>query len=210
MVDRTPRIHYKYNGKVMCWPGARRFADAERTSDWSKVTCKRCHDKRQDEPYDPALGYRLIRLSGGQLAKVDPEDYDRLKYLGWSLNEKGGHAKRCERRGKSTHTVLMHREIVNAPKGMLVDHINWDPLDNRKANLRVCSQRENLCNRGPTKQNTTGFKGVSKVRNRYQVSIDCKVIGWFDDPIEAAKCYDKAAKELHGEFAFQNLPAIEE
>jgi len=101
----------------------------------------------------------------------------------------------------------MHRLIMNAPKGVQVDHINGDKLDNRKENLRLCSHRENVLNRPKHKNNTTGYKGVyfNKKRDVYQSFITInglhKYLGSFQTAEEAYRAYCSAAQVAFGEFA---------
>lgn len=91
-----------------------------------------------------------------------------------------------------------------------VDHRNRQRSDNRLENLRPATARQNAANTGPRRRNKSGFKGVSpfKTRNcwRAVIFVDGKQrhLGYFDDPVVAARCYDAAAKELHGEFAYLN------
>ena len=137
---------------------------------------------------------------------VDVEDYERLSIWNWTTDWKG-YVRRGRRVGDKMITVLMHRELIDCPDGMQIDHINGNKSDNRKANLRLCTPRQNMTNQKRRRNNTSGYKGVSEIRpGRFQVSIDNKVIGWFRDAIEAAKAYDNAAVKLHGEFAVLNFP----
>lgn len=107
--------------------------------------------------------------------------------------------------------IRLHREIIGAKPGEQVDHINGDSLDNRIENLRICTASENNSNRGNQKNNTSGFRGVTwnKQTQKFRACIwsDRKrfYLGSFDDPIEAAKAYDRKADELHGEFARLNF-----
>lgn len=109
--------------------------------------------------------------------------------------------------------LKMHRMIMNASKGFVVDHINHNGLDNRKANLRLVTNAQNSYNRPCFKKkgSPSQYKGVywSKRDNKWQVQISCKgkvkTIGQFKDEIQAAKAYDKAAKKYHGEFAYLNF-----
>lgn len=105
--------------------------------------------------------------------------------------------------------LRLHRLILDAPEGMVVDHINGDTLDNRRSNLRVCTQAQNLLNRKMHCNNRSGYKGVyhdpgcrlrpwrAEIRsNRKRVRL-----GLFETPEEAHAAYVKAAHRLHGEFA---------
>lgn len=110
--------------------------------------------------------------------------------------------------GKSKYQEsYLHRLITNAPKGLQVDHINGNRLDNRKINLRICSSSDNSKNRPKNKGN---YKGVylDKLRNKWIAQITknykCYHIGSFEKEIEAALAYNEKAKELHGEFAYLN------
>lgn len=110
----------------------------------------------------------------------------------------------------SKPSLKIHRVILDAPEGVNVDHMNNDPLDNRKSNLRLCSQMDNSKNQKLSIKNTSGYKGVSydKRVKKYEayVKSDYKryQVGYFDDPREAAIARDKKALELHGEFAKTN------
>lgn len=161
---------------------------------------------------------RTIPLTQGKHAIVDADDYDRLVAMGsWYLHNTG-YATRNEREhpnGKQ-HLIYMHRIIVDCPTGSVVDHWDSDPLNNQKANLRICTQRENLRNQHQAQANSrSGIKGVYWVAQRgkwrTQIQIDGKLshLGYFKNPLEAAAAYDKAALELFGEFAnLNNLTEI--
>jgi hypothetical protein len=142
-----------------------------------------------------------IRLAGGQVALVDAEDYEWLSKFSWSLASR--YAKR--RAGKTSK--LMHREIMNSPPGLDVDHINGDGLDNRRANLRLAGRGQNVANQKPKEGR---YKGVSKNGKRYMARIKVhyksRFLGLFDTPEEAAKMYDFAAKRYFGQFANLNFP----
>ena len=81
--------------------------------------------------------YWQIELTNGVATIVDPEDYGRFSMLNWCVGHRQD-GKFCAKRKVDGKTVFMHREIMSAPADMVVDHINGNPLDNRKANLRVC------------------------------------------------------------------------
>lgn len=161
--------------------------------------------------------FRRIRLSQGKYAIVDPDDYPRLSRYKW-YTAKGSHsfyATRGQWSGKLKKrlTIMMHREILNVPEGMVADHINHNGLDNRKANLRICTPADNARNARYPKINTSSrYRGVwynkqtQKWRATIVVNRKRKQIGYFHNEIEAAKAYDEAAKKYYRDFAVLNFP----
>lgn len=95
---------------------------------------------------------------------------------------------------------------------MFVDHINHNKLDNRRCNLRICTETQNNMNKCFDSRNTSGYKGVSwhKSARKWFAYIRFNKqrlnIGFFDDPVEAAHAYDDAARIYHGEYAHLNFP----
>ena len=156
-----------------------------------------------------------IPLTQGKFAIVDAADYAELsKYkwrVKWCKNVKSFYVIRSLPRvnGKSK-VVTMHREILGALPGQYVDHINHDTLDNRRENLRICTNAQNCANRIKSVNTSSQFKGVywCKVMSKWRSRIgeQPQHIGYFTDEIEAARAYDEAAKELFGEFALLNFP----
>jgi len=154
-----------------------------------------------------------IPLTKGQVALVDNEDYERLMQWKWhaSRSETNWYARRAIVSDGRNITTAMHREIVDAMPGEYVDHINHNTLDNRKCNLRKCSQSENLANQKPQRRITSSkYKGVCwyKAYNKWQVTIKVNgksiFLGYFEQEDEAAKAYDNAAQEYFEEFAYTN------
>lgn len=162
------------------------------------------------QPQDPS--YRLIALTQGQVCKVDSADYDRLIQWNWSAryspHTHSFYAIREEATGpRGRRTVMMHREIASIPIGILVDHRNHLTLDNRRFNLRPATHQQNSANRNKHRNNTSGFKGVSKWPNgkwRATIMKNGKHIslGMFFTAEEAHWAYMKAAVEINGEFAY--------
>lgn len=153
---------------------------------------------------------KIIYTRKGEEILVDDEDYERLNSFVWHVNG-GGYAARGIKRPDSGRKAiqLMHRELMGLTPldKVVVDHINCDKLDNRRLNLRICTRQQNLCNRGSTRQNSTGFKGVyyhpSKGKWSALIKVNYKshYLGIFDTPEEAHEAYKCAAARLHGEFA---------
>ena len=151
---------------------------------------------------------RHIALAGGLFAIVDAADFEWLNRHRWQTTGGTTGYVRSTIRGKN---VFMHRLIMNPPAGMVVDHINGNRQDNRRGNLRVCTQAENLRNRRSCR-GTSRFKGVhwnAKIRKWVaSICLNRKImhLGYFDDEIEAARAYDRKARELFGPFAYLNFP----
>lgn len=99
---------------------------------------------------------KKIKLTNGQEALVDDDDYDMLIEMGnWACTNspKGGYAYR---KPYKSNAIYMHRVIMDAPKGMEVDHINHNKLDNQKSNLRICDHKTNVNSRRVDRCKKTG------------------------------------------------------
>ena len=107
---------------------------------------------------------------------------------------------------KGGNKVYLHRLIVNCPPEMQVDHINGNSLDNRRENLRICSQAENKRNLSLSKRNTSGYKGVcwAPERQRWHVRVGGKHIGRYHLLEDAVRAYNEAATEIFGKYAKTN------
>ena len=159
--------------------------------------------------------FRRIALTQGKYAIVDPDDFERLNKHKWFAikNANTFYARRTKRAGKKYVSIMMHRQILHSPDHLVVDHINHNGLDNRKANLRLATRSQNNFNRLIIKRkgSSSKYKGVSwnkdskKWLARIHVNGRYEFLGSFKDEIQAAKAYDKAAKKYHGEFASLNF-----
>jgi hypothetical protein len=157
---------------------------------------------------------KIIKLTQGKETIVDDDVYEWAKEFKWyAANWKTGFY--AGRGGKQINkkrepNIALHREIMNPPKGFMVDHINGNTLDNRRENLRICTNTQNQKNSKLSKTNTSGYKGVSWhiVENKWiaRIRVNGKLIhlGYFDDILLAAKAYDEAAIKYNGEFAKGN------
>lgn len=170
---------------------------------------------------------RKIQLHGiygkGKYALVDDDLYEKFNAYRWvGQKSRSGniYAKRTEylgvKNGKSiTRVVMLHREIMNSSSKIHIDHINGDSLDNRKENLRYCTIAQNSRNRGKQKNNSSGYKGVSRMlgRNkevcgwRAEIQYSGKKIklGSFKSKEEAYKKYCEYSKKLYKNYSYQSL-----
>lgn len=145
-----------------------------------------------------------IKLTKNQITIVDDEDYEKFGSMKWCSSNKRGKWYVTSKRG------YLARIILNAPKGSFVDHIDGNPLNNQRSNLRLSTNQENLRNRGKTKKNTSGFKGVSwdKITKnwRAQIKFDYRIhfLGRFKTKEQAHEAYVNACYNLHGKYANPN------
>jgi len=163
---------------------------------------------------------KKIKLTQNQYTFIDDEDFDNLNQYKWFAHYcksvENYYAERHNNRKEKRPLILMHRIILNAPSNMEVDHINHNTLDNRKENLRICTKSQNHMNQKHRKNAISRYKGVNLAKKEYKnkvyqywaahIRINGKLVflGHFKSEIQAAKAYDKAAKELFGEFALLN------
>ncbi|MCB1469043.1 MAG: HNH endonuclease [Rhizobiaceae bacterium] len=148
---------------------------------------------------------KTIPLTGGGYAIVDDEDYERVSACKWWTQKgKGGCLYAVRSRGQ-----LLHREIMRVGPGQFVDHINRDGLDNRKANLRVCTNAQNMANQAKRKGTSSRYKGVHVTASgKYVATIESAGtilhLGTFREEERAARQYDRAARVFFGNFARTN------
>lgn len=155
-----------------------------------------------------------IPLTRNATTIVDDEDYDRLMEHSWALNPEGrGYAVRkgSKRRGEP-RTVQMHKEILEVPEGVQVDHINGNSLDNRKVNLRPASVQQNAFNRKkPNVVCTSKYKGVFRRKNKKTWTARIKyndrhveLGGGYPTEEYAAAAYNFASRIFFGKYRREN------
>lgn len=161
-------------------------------------------------PVRVALGYNKYAL-------IDAEDAVLVIQYRWSaLRVKDiTYAATTVRDGKKTRTLYLHALLMNPPDGMEPDHIDGDGLNNSRSNLRLSTHSQNCCNRRRRRGVKTPFKGVGRQAGqknwtaRICVNYRKIYLGQFPTAEEAARAYDRAALEHHGEFARLNFPEEE-
>jgi hypothetical protein len=103
----------------------------------------------------------------------------------WSFS-KGYVLYRIQKKNESRQ-INLHRLLMNPEAGKVVDHINHNTLDNRKTNLRVLAQAENMQNMNANKGSASGIRGVHKYRDKWAARLGTKQLGVFADKFEAEK-----------------------
>ncbi len=158
---------------------------------------------------------RTISLTRGYSAIVDDDDYETLakhkwyatvcKHTVYAMRREGGGDRRCH---------YMHRDILSATGSIMVDHIDHNGLNNSRANLRLATRSQNLCNRRSKEGSASRYLGVGRNRDKWVARIrkggKQRTLGYFSDEADAARAYDTAARELHGEFARPNFPELQQ
>jgi hypothetical protein len=159
-----------------------------------------------------------IPLTRGVIALVDKDIAETLGRFNWYANNLGGirwYALRAGDRQNWNARILMHKAILSVEEDEDVDHREHYPMsdkliDNRRTNLRPTSRMENMRNASIRLDNKSGFKGVTwdAARNRWAASLTINYkrisLGRFEDKLEAALAYDRAAIEWFGEHAKTN------
>lgn len=157
-----------------------------------------------------------IPLTQGKVALVDDEDYAIVLRWKWCLSRgQGGlkYAIHSIRANGHLTTIPMHRVILRLYQGRVCDHINGDGLDNRKANLRLCTQQQNTYNQRARRVSATGYKGPylhkgGLWKSSITVNGKTKYLGYWQTARQAALIYDAAARQYFGEFARLNFPEV--
>lgn len=152
---------------------------------------------------------KRIGLTRGKEAWVSDKDFAYLNRWSWCFSE--GYAVRGSWRDGRNITVRMHL-VVAKRMGLVtrrdIDHRNRKKLDNRRSNLRAATRQQTSANVGRRVDNTSGFKGVSKFRDKWQAGIRVngkrEHLGHFNSKIAAARAYNKRALEAFGPFACIN------
>lgn len=142
-----------------------------------------------------------LKLTNGQYTLIDRDVFVLAKNYKWRLNTQG-YVRRSLSNGE-----FLHRLVMEAPEGKLVDHINRNPLDNRRSNLRLCDPSQNNINMKRRVDNRSGHRGIywHKKANKWCAEISFRgkrnYLGLFEKLSNAVKIRKEKEKELYGQFA---------
>jgi hypothetical protein len=162
---------------------------------------------------------KLIQLGGNRYknkgirgyAMVDDEDYENLSKYSWFISTSGYPVRSRWHEKRRGGNYPMTRAIIQCPEGKYIDHIDGNRLNNQKSNLRIVDKAQNAWNRGPQRNNKTGYCGVhyESWSQKYRAEIIARGrkyrLGRFASPEDAARAYNDMAKRLHGEYARLNV-----
>ena len=161
-----------------------------------------------------------IPLSLGKFMLIDSEDEALVTAIPWRAHRAAAERfyASCLQRDDAgvQRRVYLHRLILGSGPQDRVDHINLDTLDNRRENLRPCTDFQNRGNTALSSNNTSGYKGVHwhkgtcKWRAYIKYGGRQHSLGLYFDPEDAARAYDVAAIQVFGEFARINFPEVSE
>jgi len=195
---------------------------------YAKGLCKRCYRQTKYEngihrtvrdPNEFIIEGNICRIllydkyaNYKHTAIIDAEDLNLVKNYKWmSAQTIYGHwyvRTSINRKIIPIHRMIMAHLLDDTKE---IDHKNHNTFDNRKSNLRVCNRSQNMMNKKITKNNTSGFKGVSFCNHtqKWKASLSKQskfiYLGLYKTALEAAKVYNKAALKYHGKFAYLNL-----
>lgn len=165
------------------------------------------HWRKQENKYEFHNDYVIGYLNKGGTFFIDADDYELVRPYCWCETTGGYLVARNPEDGK---LLKLHRLIMNAPDGMIVDHINHDVRDNRKRNLRVVNDQNSNRNIGLKSNNKSGVTGVCWVKRekkwRAEIRIDNKgiCVGRFDDISDAVAARKAAEEKYFGEYSYDN------
>jgi hypothetical protein len=155
---------------------------------------------------------KQVLITRGEITLIDESDWGLVCKYNWTLHIPDNRKyARCHYEGKK---IYLHRLLLNAKPGEIVDHKNGDGLDNRRNNIRLATQSQNTANCTTSIKTASGFRGVyfdkrsglwqAKIKFNYKSNF----LGSYKTTDEAAKVYDEAAFKLFGEFARLNFPRM--
>lgn len=155
-------------------------------------------------------------IHGKMQCLLDTEDYPKIKNYRWHIIKQKNAYYACrgyykdKKNHKNHSTIYIHREILDVNFGM-TDHADLNGLNNKKSNLRSCTNSQNQLNKPIDKRNKTGYKGVFLQKNKnnkfsahIRINNKSHYLGLFNDPIAAARAYNAEALKHFGEFARLN------
>jgi hypothetical protein len=174
------------------------------------------NNMRSENRYEIEGEVTKLYLQPGIMTTIDTKNIDRISKYRWHAKwDDKGHWYRVFSKDCLGKPIILSRLIMNFPDGLLVDHINRDPLDNRESNLRICTVSENSRNRSKKNDKYYSiYKGVTYQKDckrkkpwlaRIVVHDRTHNLGYFESEVDAANAYNIKAIELFGDYAYLNV-----
>ena len=183
---------------------------------WIRLDWRHIMDTLPPHAHEGNPPYISIPINLGKSVMVDLEDADLAQFKWFLQSDRYACRKVYDGNSPNGKQLPMHRVILERKlgrpiqKGMDVDHINGDGLDNRRKNLREVAHSQNMQNMRLRSDNTSRYKGVKRIsEHTWEVRVSDQLIGYFDTVEDASFAYDKSALEQFGEFAHLNHPLEE-
>lgn len=152
-----------------------------------------------------------IKLTRGKSAIIDDDDFEELSKYRWCDDGRGYATRHVIAPSGEPKSMKMHIQIAGLQKGLQIDHIDGNPLNNRRENLRHVTGSQNQYNQKSNRGGSSQYKGVSwhkqikKWTARIKAEGKTKNLGCFKAEEDAARAYNKIAKETWGEYARLNV-----
>lgn len=201
VLERAPNQNKAIMWRCRCSCGNECVVWSNNLKNGHSKSCGRCNTYIRHD------GYTEVKVKNGRSFYIDTTDEEMVKTHTWSVQE-NGYVQAYETKGK---VISLHQFLMGFPKS-IVDHVDRNPSNNRRCNLRTASHIENMYNRKKQSNNTSGYIGVYYNKNdrayiaRITANRITYLLGSFHDPIEAALTRDAAALRYHGKFAHLNFP----
>lgn len=193
---------------VICDCGVSRVARADHIKRGLKCKCNNNSSKPKESKKNSFVElvdcYEFTATNGSKFV-VDKDDFDRVSVFNWYQDKKGYFYTR-----NNYKQIKLHRFILKLnPEDKMVDHIDRDKSNNKKSNLRLATNSQNLANVTHNKNNTSGFRGVLfiKDKNKWQAKYASNFLGYFNTFEEAKKARLEYENENLGEFAPKQIEA---
>jgi hypothetical protein len=190
---------YKDSGMILCGKHRRQM------SRHGKIFRTK-YDANEIILFDNYAEVVLYNINGEEVNRtlIDLEDVEKVKQFKWHFNANNGYVE-----SGSKGTKMLHRVIMDCPIDLTVDHISCNKLDNRKINLRICTQKENNLNKIVGKNSKSGVLGVNYADGKWRVRVhvDGKEIniGYYENLDDAKRARKDAAEKYYGEFAHKEV-----
>jgi hypothetical protein len=152
---------------------------------------------------------KLVTSRGHEFL-ISDQDAELVLPHRWHTTSCGYVASNIKQPGGGYKHVRLHRLLMGVTDERdWVDHVNGDPLDNRRENLRICTRLQNAANQRPRRGASSPYRGVTLTHvgrpKPWRATVRGRIVGHFPTQEAAAFAYDKAAKETYGDFAYQNF-----